>query len=89
MKPASLISSPNTARVSERARVLTVSGHAHQQAFLEAALLAAVPVDPHDGAALVLQALLVLDVLLDAPPEEALSVFTDTGSLLLSSLLDK
>lgn len=53
---------------------LTISGHAHHQAFLEAALLAPVSVDPHDGAALVLKALLILDVLLDAPSEEALCV---------------
>lgn len=54
--------------------ILTVSGHPHQQAFLEAALLAAVPIDSHDGAALVLKALLILDVLLDAPSEETLFV---------------
>lgn len=57
--------------------ILTVSGHPHHQTLLEAALLAAVPVDPHDGAALVLKALLVLDVLLDAPSEEALHVDRD------------
>ncbi len=61
-------------------RILTVSGHSHHQAFLEAALLAAVPVDPHDGAALVLKALLILDVLLDASPEEALCVHKDRQS---------
>ena len=59
-------------------RTLTVSRHPHHQAFLKAALLAAVPVDPHDGAALVLKALLVLDVLLDTPPEEALCVCSQT-----------
>ncbi|KAG7219063.1 hypothetical protein INR49_003598, partial [Caranx melampygus] len=52
--------------------LLTVSAHAHRQTLLEATLLAAVPVDPHDGAALVLHTLLVLDVLLDAAAEEAL-----------------
>ena len=60
-------------------QILTVSGHPHHQAFLKAALLAAVPIDPHDGAALVLKALLVLDVLLDAPPEEALCVQRQTA----------
>lgn len=51
---------------------LTVTGHADQQALLEAALLAAVAVDADDRAVLVLEALLVLDVLLDAAAEEAL-----------------
>lgn len=51
---------------------LTITGHANQQALLEAALLAAVAVDADDGAVLVLEALLVLDVLLDAAAEEAL-----------------
>lgn len=51
---------------------LTVAGHADQQALLEAALLAAVAVDADDGAVLILQALLVLDVLLDAAAEEPL-----------------
>lgn len=51
---------------------LTITGHADQQALLEAALLAAVAVDADDGAVLVLEALLVLDVLLDAAAEEAL-----------------
>lgn len=52
--------------------ILTVAGHPHHQTLFEAALLAAVPVDPHYGAAFVLKALLVLDVLLDAPSEETL-----------------
>lgn len=51
---------------------LTITGHADQQALLEAALLAAVAVDADDRAILVLEALLVLDVLLDAAAEEAL-----------------
>lgn len=57
---------------------LTVSGHPHHQTLLEAALLAAVPVDPHDGAALVLKALLVLDVLLDASTEKTLHTHRHT-----------
>lgn len=52
--------------------MLTISGHANSQALLEPTLLAAVPVNPHDGAVLHLKTLLVLDVLLDAPPEKAL-----------------
>lgn len=53
----------------------SVAGHAHQETLLEAALLAAVTVHPHDGTVLVLQALLILDILLDAPTEEALASF--------------
>lgn len=66
-------------------KILTVSGHSHHQAFLEAALLAAVPVYPHDGAALVLKALLILDVLLDAPSEEALQIPNTHGLYMLNA----
>lgn len=78
-----IIFGPNENRISKvclnepNIKILTVSGHPHHQAFLKAALLAAVSVDPHDGAALVLKALLILDVLLDAPSEEALCVHKD------------
>lgn len=51
---------------------LTISRHANGETLLEAALLAAVAVDAHDGAVLVLQAPLVLDILLDAPAKKAL-----------------
>ena len=51
---------------------LTISGHAHRQALLEAAVLAAVAVHAHDQAVLVLHTHLIVDVLLDAPAEEAL-----------------
>lgn len=51
---------------------LTISGHAHEQTLLKTALLASVPVDAHDGTAFVLKALLILNVLLNAPPEETL-----------------
>ena len=54
----------------------------HHETLLEAALLATVPVDPHDGAALVLKAFLILDVLLDTPSEEALEVDTQTSQSL-------
>lgn len=56
--------------------VLTIAGHAHGQTLFEAALLAAVAVNPHDGAGLVLQALFVLDVLLDTASEESLAALT-------------
>lgn len=51
---------------------LTISGHAHRQALLKAAVLAAVPIHPHDEAVLVLHTHLVVDVLLNAATEEAL-----------------
>lgn len=66
---------------AEKRRTLTISGHAHGQTLLEATLLAAVAVDPHNGAVLHLQALLVLDVLLDASPEEALPRGTPTDQV--------
>lgn len=53
-------------------RCLTIARHAHGETLLKAALLAAVAVNADDGAVLILQTLLVLDVLLDAPAEEAL-----------------
>lgn len=51
---------------------LTISGHAHREALLEAAVLAAVPVHAHDETLLVLHAHLVVDVLLNAASEETL-----------------
>ena len=45
--------------------VLTIPAHASGDTLLEAAVLAAVPVDPLDGALLVLGAWSVLDLLLD------------------------
>lgn len=56
---------------------LTVTAHPHRQALPVATLLAAVPVDLHDGAALALQTLPVLDVLLDAAAEKALQRTTE------------
>ena len=52
--------------------MLTVSGHAEREAFLEAAELAAVPVDPVDDAVLLARALVVHHGAL-AAPEEALA----------------
>lgn len=51
---------------------LTISRHANSDAFLQAAVLAPVPVDPLDGTLLVLGAGAVLDLLLDAAAEESL-----------------
>lgn len=51
---------------------LTISGHAHRETLLEAAVLAAVAVHAHDETLLVLHTHLVVDVLLDAASEEAL-----------------
>ena len=50
----------------------TVSGHAHGETLLEAAVLTAVAVHAHDETVFVLHAHLVVDVLLDAATEEAL-----------------
>lgn len=56
---------------------LTISAHPHGDALFQPAVLAAVAVDPEDGALLVLRAGPVLDLLLDASPEEALrTIFT-------------
>lgn len=52
--------------------MLTISGHSHRQTLFETALLAPVPVDPHNGTSFILQALFVLDVLLDAASKETL-----------------
>lgn len=57
-------------------KTLTVSTHADGDALLQAAILAAVPVDPQNRALLVLGARPVLDLLLDAAPEEALRITT-------------
>ena len=51
---------------------LTVTAHPDGDALFQPAILAAVPVDAEDGALLVLCAGPVLDLLLDAAPEEAL-----------------
>lgn len=56
---------------------LTISRHAHGETLLEATLLAAVTIDADDGAVLIFQTPFVLDVLLDASTEKALS---DRGS---------
>lgn len=51
---------------------LTISGHAHGKALLEAAVLAAVSVHAHDETLLILHAHLVMDILLNAASEETL-----------------
>ena len=51
---------------------LTVSAHACRDALLEAAVLAAVPVDAQYGALLILGAGPILNLLLDRAAEEAL-----------------
>lgn len=65
----------------DAAKSNSVSGHADSQTLLKATLLTAVPVDPHDGAVLHLKTLLVLDVLLDASPEEALAALTGVDAI--------
>ena len=51
---------------------LTVAAHADSDALFEATVLTSVAIDPQDGALLILGARAVLDLLLDAPPEETL-----------------
>lgn len=53
-------------------RCLTISRHAHRETLLETTLLATVAIDANNGAVFILQTPFVLDVLLDAPTEEAL-----------------
>lgn len=62
----------------------SISGHAYREALLEATLLTTVAVNPHDGAALVFKALLILDVLLNASSEEALAAFTGMNTVVES-----
>lgn len=54
-------------------RVLTISGHADGQAFLEAAVLAPVAVHTHDETIFILHAHLVVNVLLNTAAKESLS----------------
>lgn len=58
---------------------LTVPAHSHGDALLQPTVLAPIPVDPQYRALLVLSAWSVLDLLLDAPPEEALFGKTTVG----------
>lgn len=57
---------------TEVKRRLTISAHAHGNAFLQSAVLAAVAIYPQDAALLVLRAGAVLDLLLDRASEESL-----------------
>lgn len=61
-----------------------ISRHAHCETLPETALLASVSVNPHNGAGLILQTFLVLDVLLDAAPEETLAALTGVNSIMKS-----
>ena len=54
------------------AKLDSISRHYHKQTLLEVALLALVPVHPHDGTVIILQALLILDVLLNVGPKKTL-----------------
>lgn len=51
---------------------LTISGHAHGETLLKAAVLAAVAVHAHDETVFILHAHLVVDILLNAASEETL-----------------
>lgn len=50
----------------------TISRHSNRQAFFETTLLASVPIHSHYRAIVILQALLILDVLLNASSEKTL-----------------
>lgn len=68
-------------------RLLTVAGHPDGKTFLEPTVLTSVPVEPDDQTLAVPQAP-VLDLLLDASPEEALkqNMLLSTGYTVGSSL---
>lgn len=57
---------------------LTIATHPDSDALLEAAILAAVPVDTQDAALLILSAGPVLDLLLNAASEESLRITNET-----------
>lgn len=57
---------------------LTIATHPDSDALLEAAILAAVPVDTQDAALLILSAGPVLDLLLNAASEETLRITNET-----------
>ena len=62
-------------RLPDCQMVLTIPAHAGGDAFLEATVLAPVPVHSLNGALLVLRAWSVLDLLLDRPPKESLQKY--------------
>lgn len=63
---------------------LTITRHANRQTLLETALLTPIAVNPHNSAGFILQALFVLDVLLDAATEEPLPMVKGKALLFLN-----
>lgn len=57
---------------------LTITTHSDSDALLETAILAAVPVDTQDAALLILGAGPILNLLLNAAPEESLRITNET-----------
>lgn len=57
---------------------LTISGHADSEAFLEAAILAPVSVEPDDETLAITKAS-VFNLFLNTPPEEALFIVEGRG----------
>lgn len=55
----------------------TISRHSNRQTLFEATLLTSVPIHSHYRTVFILQALLVLDVLLNASPKETLRTKED------------
>lgn len=53
-------------------KTLTIPAHSHGDALLQSTVLTPIPIDPQYGTLLVFSAWPVLDLLLDAPSEEAL-----------------
>lgn len=63
--------------------LLTIATHADGNAFLQATVLAAIPVYPQNAALLVLGARPVLDLLLDGASEEALRITEQTKIIIV------
>lgn len=63
---------------------LTITRHSNRQTLLKTALLAPIAINPHNSTCFILQALFVLDVLLDTPTEEPLPMVTRNVLLFLN-----
>lgn len=70
--------------LGDAAKTDGVTGHADRDALLQATVLTPVPVDPHDGALLVLAAGPVLDLLLDRAAKEALAALAGVDTIVES-----
>lgn len=66
----------NNVKISIMSMELTITRHANRQTLLKTALLTPIAINPHNSTGFILQALFVLDILLDAPAEETLPMMT-------------